>query len=152
MQRNLMQRRLFVLALLVVLLITGSISAGADSSSPDAVLAWNTIAQRTAIQVGAIAGPWLCHDLLRAAAVYDAVMAIEGGYEPYALDLDPRPDASVDAAVATAAHNVLVHHFPSRPRSMPTTRARRDPRWRGEVAGLGGPGSRCRHRPATGRG
>ena len=46
------------------------------------------------------------------AAVYDAVVAIEGGYQPYKLNLKPRPGASVDAAVAAAAYNILVHYFP----------------------------------------
>ena len=42
-------------------------------------------------------------------AVYDAVNAIVGGYQPYLPDLPPAsPSASQDAAVATAAHDVLV--------------------------------------------
>ena len=42
-------------------------------------------------------------------AVYDAVNAIDGGYEPYLEGLpDASPTDSVDAAVATAAHDVLV--------------------------------------------
>ena len=42
-------------------------------------------------------------------AVYDAVNAIVGGYQPYLPDLPPAsPSASQDAAVATAAHHVLV--------------------------------------------
>ena len=40
-----------------------------------------------------------------------AVVAIEGGYQPYQLRLAHLPEASVDAAVATAAHDVLVHSF-----------------------------------------
>jgi hypothetical protein len=40
-------------------------------------------------------------------AIYDAAVAIEGGYEPYAVALSA-PDASPAAAVATAAHHVLV--------------------------------------------
>ncbi len=42
-------------------------------------------------------------------AVYDAVNSIAGGYEPY-LDGLPAasPSSSIDAAVATAAHDVLV--------------------------------------------
>jgi len=63
------------------------------------------------------------------AAVYDAVVAIKGRYEPYALQVarergapsywpymlssERRADASVDAAVATAAYSVLVHYFPA---------------------------------------
>jgi hypothetical protein len=42
-------------------------------------------------------------------AVYDAVNAIDGGHQPYLAGLPPAsPAASQDAAVATAAHHVLV--------------------------------------------
>ena len=42
-------------------------------------------------------------------AVYDAVNAIHGGYEPYLEGLPSAPSSSsLDAAVATAAHHVLV--------------------------------------------
>jgi hypothetical protein len=40
-------------------------------------------------------------------AIYDAALAIEGGYEPYAIGLSA-PDASPEAAIATAAHHTLV--------------------------------------------
>ena len=39
-----------------------------------------------------------------AIAVYDSVMAIEGGYEPFAVDVDAPEGASAEAAVAAAAH------------------------------------------------
>src|SRR5207237_10053581 len=42
------------------------------------------------------------------AAIYDAAVAIEGGYRPYAISLTARPGASPAAAIATAAHHVLV--------------------------------------------
>jgi hypothetical protein len=48
-----------------------------------------------------------------AIAMYDAVVAIEGGYQPFAVDLDAPADASPEAAVATAAHAVLVHYLPA---------------------------------------
>jgi hypothetical protein len=48
-----------------------------------------------------------------AIAMYDAVVAIEGGYQPFAVDLDAPADASTEAAVATAAHAVLVHYLPA---------------------------------------
>jgi hypothetical protein len=41
------------------------------------------------------------------AAIYDAAVAIKGGYEPYAIALRA-PHASPDAAIATAAHHTLV--------------------------------------------
>jgi hypothetical protein len=39
-----------------------------------------------------------------ALAVYDAVMAVEGGYKPYALDAQQPVGADVRAAVATSAY------------------------------------------------
>ena len=47
-----------------------------------------------------------------AIAVYDSVMAIKGGYEPFAIDVDAPAGASAEAAVAAAAHRILVHHLP----------------------------------------
>jgi hypothetical protein len=44
--------------------------------------------------------------------VYDAAVAIGGRYKPYMIALDRRPTASMEAAVATAAHRVLVRYFP----------------------------------------
>ena len=86
----------------------------ATPASPAAVITWNGIARRTAIQV---AGQTTAHAMtsiaFAQAAVYDAVVAIEGGYQPYQVRLAQLPDASLDAAVATAAHHVLVHYFPA---------------------------------------
>jgi hypothetical protein len=48
-----------------------------------------------------------------AIAVYDAVMAIEGGYEPFAVAVDVPSDASAPAAVAAAAHRILEHYLPA---------------------------------------
>jgi len=47
------------------------------------------------------------------AAMYDAVVAIEGGFEPFATTLTAAPGASVDAAVAQAARDVLVARVPA---------------------------------------
>ena len=45
------------------------------------------------------------------AAIYDVVVAIEGGYRPYAITPTVPPNTSLEAAVATAAHRVLVGRF-----------------------------------------
>ena len=42
------------------------------------------------------------------AAIYDAAVAIEGGYEPYAIRLIAPPHTSSAAAIATAAHHTLI--------------------------------------------
>ena len=46
-------------------------------------------------------------------AVYDSVMAIDGGYRPFAVDVDAPPGASAQAAVVAAAHRILVHYLPA---------------------------------------
>jgi hypothetical protein len=47
------------------------------------------------------------------AAVYDATVAIEGGFEPYGAAITAPAGASVDAAVVEAAYRTLVNYFPS---------------------------------------
>src|SRR5215213_7278364 len=42
------------------------------------------------------------------AEIYDAAVAIEGGYEPYAIELKAPRETSPAAAIATAAHDTLV--------------------------------------------
>jgi hypothetical protein len=42
------------------------------------------------------------------AAMYDTAVAIEGGYQPYAIAIDASPDTSPEAAIATAVHHTLV--------------------------------------------
>lgn len=108
-----------LLSILGLMLLIG-ILPGASLASPpaadkaDAVIHWNEIAQRTAITEAKQAQTQsMIYISFVQAAVYDAVVAILGGYQPYKLNLAPRPGASVDAAVAAAAHNVLVHYFPT---------------------------------------
>jgi hypothetical protein len=48
-----------------------------------------------------------------AIAVYDSVMAIHEEYEPFAVDVDAPDGASAEAAVAAAAHAILVHYLPA---------------------------------------
>ncbi len=64
-------------------------------------------------------------------AVYDAVNAIEGGYQPYLAGLSADPGASVNAAAATAAHHVLVGLVPALPQA---TRDRLDAEYASSVA------------------
>ena len=73
-----------------------------------AVLDWNRITYRV---FGERACPPPVQGLLGgyvAAAVFGAVNTIEGGYKPYVAQAPAATGASVDAAVATAAYDVLV--------------------------------------------
>lgn len=48
-----------------------------------------------------------------AIAVYDSVMAVQEDYQPFAVDADAPDGTSAEAAVAAAAHRVLVHYLPA---------------------------------------
>jgi hypothetical protein len=95
-----------------VTLFTSLVVAPATARADDIVLHWNEIAARTATatspfnqaRVGAVVQ----------LAVFEAVNAVTGDYQPY---LDPPtaapPATSVEAAVITAAHKVLTTYFPT---------------------------------------
>jgi|SRR5579859_292812 len=87
----------------------------APSADVAAIITWNNIALHSAVVVAKQFQPQsYVYISFAQAAVYDAVDAIEGGYQPYHYRLPKRePNASVEAAVATAAHDVLVHYFPA---------------------------------------
>jgi PAP2 superfamily len=85
-----------------------------DPTPADAVVEWNNNAQ-IAIVGTAGQGPTVAylHLAMVQGAVYDAVNAIEGGYEPYlGAPAMADPSDSTPAAVARAAHDVLVALFP----------------------------------------
>ena len=96
----------------VATLFAGLAFGQSMARADDIVLRWNEIAARTATatspfnqaRVGAIVQ----------LAVFEAVNAITGDYEPY---LHPAtvapPGASVEAAVVIASHKVLTTYFPS---------------------------------------
>jgi hypothetical protein len=98
---------------LIVLMACGCLG-WAGLALADAVGDWNGITSQT---VGAAVpprpGPAAILDFATVhAAIYDAVQAIEGDFEPYAVAI---PGASGDsaAAAAKAAHDVLVNRFPN---------------------------------------
>jgi hypothetical protein len=88
--------------------------AGADPVA-NQVIAWNDIAYREIITLKSQPPPVaLLNFAIVHAAVYDAVNAIEGGYEPYLGSLGVAdPGDSVNAAVAEAAYTVLAALVPS---------------------------------------
>jgi hypothetical protein len=78
-----------------------------------AVADWSLIAQDAIVRAGRrFPGEAAVYMGIVHAAIYDAVVAIEGGYHPYAVTptVVP-PNASVEAAVAAAAHRVLAGRF-----------------------------------------
>jgi hypothetical protein len=75
------------------------------------VAQWNQIAEDTVVGSGAFQGEGFVYMAYASAAVYDAVVAIEGGYEPYGPARSAPAGASVDAAVVEAAYRTLWAYF-----------------------------------------
>src|SRR5437879_6114925 len=103
------------MALTVIALCVMTLVIPANTVRADEVLDWNAYAAKAIVTVGGQVPP---RALIRLAmvhlAIYDAVNAIEGApFEGYAsVPAVDRP-ASEEAAVATAAHDVLVALFPA---------------------------------------
>lgn len=95
-------------ALLAWALLSGSPARAFADPAPNAVTDWAAIVQQAIHSAGAPRSAGTS-EILQATvmlAVYDAVVAIEGGYQPYAANIAPAPGADVRAAVATAAYLV----------------------------------------------
>jgi hypothetical protein len=98
--------RPFAAAVVATLCLSGAIG----SARADAVLDWNATAAALPIAVPPV------HARVMAAmhgAVHDAINAIEPHHETYRFQVEASPSASKDAAVASAAHGVLVALVPS---------------------------------------
>jgi hypothetical protein len=106
-----------VLAVLTTAVLGGSAGTAAADSPATAVLDWNKHALDALANAPNAGTPGAgmtppvqaVHMAIVQGAVYDAVNAIDGGYEPYVEGLPPAlGSASEAAAAATAAHDVLV--------------------------------------------
>ena len=90
--------------------------AAAGVAHAGTVSDWNVIAQGVTGTLRPTAHGQARGIAMVQGAVYDAVNAIDRGYQPYLLDLDgvaAQPWGSQDAAAATAAHDVLVALAPA---------------------------------------
>lgn len=120
-------RRLLPIALVLGLAVAGVARAAAQSvaitaNHPNVVSFWNDVGNRTILAASTIATtpeeqrPSFAHDPATLhLAIYDAVVAIEGRYRPFAVrPAAPAAGASTDAAVSAAALGVLRALFPNR--------------------------------------
>ena len=98
---------------LAILVVFTSQGVGAALPPGNSVQQWNKISEDTVVASGAFGNEGLIYLAYVSAAVYDAVVAIEGGYEPYGTAIDAPPGASLDAAVLEAAYQTLRNYFPS---------------------------------------
>ena len=124
-------------------------SKNPDRSSAEVVRRWNEVANDAIVVTGANA-PAASGVLIAMVqlAVYDATVAIVRGYEPYASSIVAPRTASVAAAAAQSAHDVLVALFPAQATALhaelantlaaiPDGRAKKDGIWVGQQAAAG---------------
>src|SRR4029434_10152239 len=89
--------RIRVAGLLVCLAVLVAIAGGASGSAPavrpplpNTVQQWNQIAEDTVVGSGAFQGEGMVYMSYASLAVYDAVVAISGGYCAYGPGVHPR--------------------------------------------------------------
>lgn len=97
----------------VVCVALSSVTVRAELPAGTSVQQWNRIAEDTVVGAGTFQNEGLIYMAYASAAVYDAVVAIEGGYEAYGGAISAPPGASLDGAVIEAAYRTLRHYFPA---------------------------------------
>jgi hypothetical protein len=105
-----------VLALATAVTVAGPARSAPPTDEPgSAVLVeWNQIALRTVYAENGTSVPRGALPLAFVQlAVYDAVVAVEGGYTAFLPQPRAKARASSEVAAATAAHRVLTHLFPA---------------------------------------
>ncbi len=101
----------FIRRALVACTVAAVAMAAPTLAQADVLNDWNVIAQNQAIAIRPTAHGQTRGMAMVQGAVYDAVNALDPKYEPYLLNLRTlraQPFGSRDAAIATAAHDVLV--------------------------------------------
>lgn len=116
------RRSALVLALVLIISALGALglpTAHAVESSGDVVVDWNRTALRAAANAGHPSPVQILDLAIVHAAVYDAVNSIDGRHQPYAVQVpEASPDASQEAAAATAAYQALRDLFPEQQESL----------------------------------
>jgi len=77
------------------------------------IVEWNELTERTLVENGQSIFQSLLFYGFTALAMYDAVVTIEGRYEPWSQLPRAHAQASPQVAAATAAYEVLIHYFPN---------------------------------------
>jgi hypothetical protein len=103
-------RRLSISVSLVAVLVCSPVAARAD-----VVLQWNEIAVSTLISQGQSPFAQARFMSITQLAVFEAVNAITGDYQPYLGTVVAPAGASADAAAVAAAYGVLKNYFPLAP-------------------------------------
>ena len=106
-------RRAVTLGCLLALLLFAPVSHATSAATANTVAQWNQIAEDAVIRSTPYQNEGLIYMAYVSAAVYDAVVAIDGGYTPYGSGVSTPAGASRDAAIVEAAYRTLVHFLPA---------------------------------------
>jgi hypothetical protein len=105
-----------ILPLLIASALVALASPASATLPPgNTVQQWNKIAEDTVVGSGTFQPEGFLYMAYVTAAVYDAAVAIEGGFEPYGPPITAPPGASIDCAVVEAAYRTLRYYFSSFP-------------------------------------
>ncbi|MGC2031667.1 MAG: vanadium-dependent haloperoxidase [Steroidobacteraceae bacterium] len=100
--------------ILAILGLTLGLAFSPASPAQNAVANWHAITESTVVATAkkspSVAFVYFAYVDV---AMYDAVNSIGGRFKPFAVETHAPRGASRDAAAATAAHDVLVHYFPT---------------------------------------
>jgi hypothetical protein len=96
----------------LVFVLMASLLVGSAAAAGDVVLDWNAIAVDTAVANKQNPFAQGRYGAIVQLAVFEAVNAITGEYQPYLGTVTAPPGASADAAAIEAAHKVLSTYFP----------------------------------------
>jgi hypothetical protein len=114
------QFKIFKTISILPLLIAAALVAVASPASAtlppgNTVQQWNKIAEDTVVGSGAFQSEGFIYMAYVSAAMYDAVVAIDGGFEPYGPPIPAPAGASVDCATVEAAYRPLRYYFSAFP-------------------------------------
>src|SRR5438874_9052090 len=136
-------KKISILPLLIALALVAL--ASPTVARADAVTDWNAIASTAIVTTAGQPPPVSALSFAMVeGAVYDAVNAIDQGYQPYLVQPNANPTDSKEAAAATASFRVLVG-FPELPGLFPAQLPTLQPQYDAYIANLpdNPPGSRA---------
>ena len=102
-------------SILIALALVFAAPATAVLPPGNTVAQWNTIAEDTVVGARAFQAEGFIYMAYASTAVYNAVVAIEGGYGLVDSTITAPAGASIDCAVVEAAHRTLRYYFSSFP-------------------------------------
>ena len=112
MKRHLLLTLMLTIAFTTVAMATPSARVQAADPSDTYFTSWDAITSQ-AIAASGFANPEIFVTYAYVdIAIYDSVVAVKGGYEPFMTEVHA-PHASPEAAVAAAAHRILVKYLPA---------------------------------------